>query len=85
MCPVCLGSVAWLITGGVSVLGGTAGSAAIVRDRKFANGVKRIWKAAGSRHNGAAGPLQVQALQERNHTCKETEKQICKDTTISVG
>jgi hypothetical protein len=26
MCPVCFSSVAWLITGGVSVLGATAGS-----------------------------------------------------------
>jgi len=32
MCPVCFSSVAWLITGGVSVLGATAGGVAIVRD-----------------------------------------------------
>ena len=30
MCPVCFSSVAWLITGGVSVLGATAGAFAIV-------------------------------------------------------
>ena len=34
MCPVCLTSMAWLITGGVSVLGATAGGVAIVRDRR---------------------------------------------------
>jgi hypothetical protein len=44
MCPVCFSSVAWLITGGVSVLGATAGGIAIVRDRKIATRISRIWK-----------------------------------------
>jgi hypothetical protein len=44
MCPVCLSSVAWLITGGVSVLGATAGGVAIVRDRKIATRISKIWK-----------------------------------------
>jgi len=35
MCPVCLSSIAWLITGGVSVLGAAAGGAAIIRDGKI--------------------------------------------------
>jgi hypothetical protein len=34
MFPVCFSSVAWLIAGGVSVLGATAGGVAIVRDWK---------------------------------------------------
>jgi hypothetical protein len=42
MCPVCFSSVAWLITGGVSVVGTTAGGIAIVRDRKIA--ISKIWK-----------------------------------------
>jgi hypothetical protein len=44
MCPVCFSSVAWLITGGVSVLGATAGGVAIVRDRKIATRISKIWK-----------------------------------------
>jgi hypothetical protein len=36
--------VAWLITGGVSVLGATAGGVAIVRDRKIATIISKIWK-----------------------------------------
>jgi hypothetical protein len=44
MCPVCLSSVAWLITDGVSVLGATAGGVAIVRDRKSATRISKIWK-----------------------------------------
>jgi len=44
MCPVYFSSVAWLITGGVSVLGATAGGVAIVRDRKIATRISRIWK-----------------------------------------
>ena len=44
MCPACFSSVAWLITGGVSVLGGTAGRLAIVRDRKIAASISKIWK-----------------------------------------
>lgn len=36
MCPVCFGSVAWLITGGVSGLGATAGGLAIVRYKRIA-------------------------------------------------
>ena len=44
MCPVCLGSVAWLITGGVSGLGVTAGGVAIVRDRKITARISKIWK-----------------------------------------
>jgi hypothetical protein len=36
--------VAWLITGGVSVLGATAGGVAIVRDRKIATRISKIWK-----------------------------------------
>jgi hypothetical protein len=46
MCPVCFASVAWLITGGVSVLGGTAGGVAIVRDRKIATSISKIWNAS---------------------------------------
>jgi len=44
MCPVCFSSVAWLITGGVSVLGATAGGVAIVRDRKIATRISKIWQ-----------------------------------------
>jgi hypothetical protein len=44
MCPVCFSSVAWLITGGVSVLGATAGGVAIVRDRTIAIRISKIWK-----------------------------------------
>jgi hypothetical protein len=44
MCPVCFSSVAWLITGGVSVLGATAGGVAIVGDRRIATGISKIWK-----------------------------------------
>jgi hypothetical protein len=44
MCPVCFSSVARLITGGVSVLGATAGGVAIVRDRKIATRISKIWK-----------------------------------------
>src|SRR5580700_3866242 len=33
-----------LITGGVSVLGATAGGVAIVRGRKIATGISKIWK-----------------------------------------
>ena len=44
MCPVCFSSMAWLITGGVSVLGATAGGVAIVRDRKIATRISKIWK-----------------------------------------
>jgi hypothetical protein len=44
MCPVCSSSVAWLITGGVSVLGATDGGVAIVRDRKIATRISKIWK-----------------------------------------
>jgi hypothetical protein len=44
MCPVCFSGVAWLITGGVSVLGATAGGVAIVRDRKIATRISKIWK-----------------------------------------
>ena len=44
MCPVCFSSVAWLITGGVFVLGATAGGVAIVRDRKIATKISKIWK-----------------------------------------
>lgn len=44
MCPVCLSGAAWLITEGVSVLGATAGGAAIVRDRKIASKISKIWK-----------------------------------------
>ena len=44
MCPVCFSSVAWLITGGVSVLGATAGGVAIVRNRKIATRISKIWK-----------------------------------------
>jgi hypothetical protein len=36
--------VAWLITGGVSVLGATAGGVAIVRDRKIATRILKTWK-----------------------------------------
>jgi hypothetical protein len=35
MCPACLSSVARLITGGVSVLGASAGAVAIVRNVKI--------------------------------------------------
>jgi hypothetical protein len=44
MCPVCFSSVAWLVTGGASVLGATAGEVAIVRDRKIATRISMIWK-----------------------------------------
>jgi hypothetical protein len=44
MCPVCFSSVAWLITGGVSVLGATAGGLAMVRDRKIATRISKIWR-----------------------------------------
>jgi hypothetical protein len=44
MCPVCFSSVAWLITDSVSVLGATAGGIAIVRDRKIATRISKIWK-----------------------------------------
>src|ERR1700730_14886241 len=44
MCRVCFSSVARLITGGVSVLGATAGGVAIVRDRKIATRISKIWK-----------------------------------------
>lgn len=44
MCPVCFSSVAWLITGGVSVLGATAGGVAMVRERKIATRISKIWK-----------------------------------------
>jgi hypothetical protein len=44
MCPVCFSSVDWLITGGVFVLGATAGGVAIVRDRKIATRISKIWK-----------------------------------------
>jgi hypothetical protein len=36
MCPVCFSSVAWLITGGLSMLGASAGGVAVVRDGKIA-------------------------------------------------
>jgi hypothetical protein len=44
MCPVCFGSMAWLITGGVSALGATAGGAVIVRYRKDAAIKSKAWK-----------------------------------------
>jgi len=44
MCPVCIGSVAWLITSGVSGVGATAGGVAIVRHRKIATRISKIWK-----------------------------------------
>lgn len=44
MCPACFSSVAWLITGGASMLGGTAGGVAIVRDGKIATSISKIWK-----------------------------------------
>jgi len=50
MCSVCFSSVAWLITGGVSVLGATAGGAAIVGDRRIATGISKIWKLRLARH-----------------------------------
>jgi hypothetical protein len=44
MCPVCFSSVAWVITGGVSVLGACAGGVAIVRDRRIATRISKPWK-----------------------------------------
>src|SRR5690242_13781034 len=44
VCPACLGSVVWLSTGGVSGLGATAGEVTIVRDRKIAARISKIWK-----------------------------------------
>jgi hypothetical protein len=44
MCPICFGSVAWLITDSVSVLAATAGGVAVVRDRKIATRISQIWK-----------------------------------------
>jgi hypothetical protein len=44
MCPVCFSSVAWLITGGVSVLGATAGGVTIVRHRKIPTRISKVWK-----------------------------------------
>jgi hypothetical protein len=44
MCPVCLGSVAWLVTSGVSGLGATAGGIAIARDRRIAARISKIGK-----------------------------------------
>ena len=44
MCPACFSSVAWLLTSGISVLGGTAGGLAIVRDRKIATSISKVWK-----------------------------------------
>jgi hypothetical protein len=44
MCPVCFTGVAWLITGGVSVLGATAGGMTIVRNRKVTTRISKIWK-----------------------------------------
>ena len=36
MCPACVSSMAWLITGGVSALSGIAGGIVILRDRTIA-------------------------------------------------
>lgn len=47
MCPACLGSLAWLMTGGVSGLGATAGVVALVRHRSIAAAISKIWKRAG--------------------------------------
>jgi hypothetical protein len=44
MCPACFSSLAWLITGSVSVLGGTAGGVAIVRDSKIAMSISKVRK-----------------------------------------
>ena len=63
MCPVCIGSVAWLITGGVSGLGATAGGVAIVRDRKIAARISKIWK-PGTREPLPSGPKTL-AVEER--------------------
>jgi hypothetical protein len=44
MCPVCLSSVAVLITRGVSGLGATAAGVAVVRGAKIATRISKIWK-----------------------------------------
>ena len=71
MCPVCIGSVAWLITGGVSGLGATAGGVAIVRDRKIAARISKIWK-LGTREPLPSGRVfrgpKTLAVQERIET-----------------
>jgi hypothetical protein len=54
MCPVCFSSVAWLITGGISVLGATAGGVTIVRYRKIDRRISKIWK-LGTREPLPAG------------------------------
>ena len=41
MCPICLSSVAWLIAGGISVVGATARGVAVVLDRKLETGEPR--------------------------------------------
>ena len=68
MCPVCIGSVAWLITGGVSGLGAAAGGVAIVRDRKIAARISKIWK-LGTREPLPSGLVsrgpKTPAVQER--------------------
>lgn len=44
MCPACLSSLASIITGGISVLGGTVAGAALVRDGKIGTTISKIWK-----------------------------------------
>jgi hypothetical protein len=80
MCPVCFGSVAWLITGGVSGLGATVGGVAIVRDRKIAARISKIWK-LGTREPLPSGLFKVPrrlAVQERIGTGETHGQEQCK-------
>jgi len=68
MCPACFSSMAWLITGGVSALGGAAaGGVAIVRDRKIVTSTSSIWKL------GTRKPL-PSGFRSRAETDEESKK-----------
>ena len=49
MCPVCFSSLAWLIAGGVSLLGATAGGVAIARGKTIAGRDVEGFKTENSR------------------------------------
>jgi hypothetical protein len=68
MCPVCLGSVAWLIAGGVSGLGTAAGGVAIVRRRRMADKASKIGKSIPRSWSLASGGSQTQEVQIRKLT-----------------
>jgi hypothetical protein len=75
MCPVCLCSAAWLMTGGISVLGGTAGGVAIVRDRKIATRISKIWKLR------ARCPGSATTNEKRRNTWRRTKQETCSTPT----